>query len=222
MDPVSLTFILILLLGLTAAIYYIVVLADDNDNDTGDDDTGDDDDTNPDNVDDPSTNRQVNISLDPSTKTHLDSIYGSDVVTNAVQANNSDGAPSYYECTGYFQPFLDMCRKGDSIGCRWNWLYDSSDQNLIGPRCHVLTDKYNIKYSSGGSNIFSINKSASSGEFGINNLPNDNINGTLQIVPVTKSGDAVSATTTKKLIGSNRIACNDEAIDIETTDYDNL
>lgn len=217
---VLLLFIIFALVG--GMIYYFVFLDDEEESETTTTATTDPTPTPPSNTADL---REVSIELSDSTKSHLESIYGADVLNAAIELNNTEGAPGYITCSGMFQPFSRTCRHNNELGIRWNWY---NDNEMLGPRCHMLAEKYRITYYDDTlSKVFDVNVDPETSSFGVHGLSRDVGSGaSISIVPVYGNNYAVCPTRTHNFSGTQQLRCSnvDDDIngDIETVDVDDI
>jgi len=204
---VLLIFIILALVG--GIIYYFVFLEEDPvvpNTET----TDDEDPIEPENKADL---REVSIELTDKSKSHLENIYGADVLNAALELNNTEGAPGYMTCSGMFQPFKQTCRHDKELGLRWNWY---NDNEMLGPRCHMLAQKYRITYYNDSfDKEFDVYVDPETSSLGVHGLSRDVNNGaSLQIVPVYGDNYAVCPAATHTFGGTQKLRCSNVKDDI--------
>lgn len=213
--------LLFIILALVAGIIYYFVFLEDDPVVSVTESTNDDDPSLPPEAD----LREVSIELSDASKSYLESIYGADVLNAALELNNTEGAPGYMTCSGMFEPFKQTCRHGKELGLRWNWY---NDNEMLGPRCHMLAEKYRITYYNDNfDKEFDVYVDPETSSLGVHGLSRDVNNGArLQIVPVYGNNYAVSPSATHTFGGTQKLRCrnvkDDINGDIKTVHVDDL
>ena len=141
MNILPILFVLIIVLGLGGVIYYFVFLNED-------DETSDDEDEETSNDEDEeeipegsSPNAPVVLT---SVKEYLYNQYTIEDVTEAINENNTKGAPMSYTCTGLFGNSLTTCHDYDKdIKLSWDWIsVAQGETDYMSIRCRLIVHKY--------------------------------------------------------------------------------